>query len=101
MIDIFKHGYENSTHMMQESVSEGNFVCVSRALAHVVDKKSRQTKMVWHVWITLYGKDWNEKDIERAERNSVFLDTDAKLAFEVACRKKLDVRHMFSLKLKP
>lgn len=103
MVNVFKHRFSNSTHFVQEATREGNFVCVSKTLMHVFDKRLGWDGLMWHVCITLYGPAWSEKDVERAERNSSYLEKHSSLDLvdDVARRKSIDVRKMFSLDIKP
>lgn len=75
---MFRHGFRNEVHAVREA-TEGNFVIVSfmaQVAVAIRVNGARVNTTRAHVSITLYGRGWSEKDVQRAERNSRFLSPD-------------------------
>lgn len=64
----------NNVHITRAAIAHGNYVCASLIRGFV-----RQDGVVVSiVSLTLYGPDWSDKDVERAERQTrVVNGTDA------------------------
>lgn len=78
MINPFQHNFDNGVHISRAAVCADHYVVVTYGRQHCTLRGVPTVR--YHVQVSLYGRDWSERDVELADRHSGYLSADTTLA---------------------